>query len=149
MRQILMSDIRKRIQSLTALTSGSFREQHEFDWRSIKSMRTVDLGRMIETKIKSYNEVNLFEILDMYHAFCEKANPSEISKIGLFIANEGIVKTRDAKHMQSLIKRRLTVAQHKLTPHIITPPTQTHPAAAVPEPPIPASSPKVMNNGDE
>jgi len=101
MRQVLMSDIRKRMQNLTAPTS-SFREQHNLDWRGMKSMRTADLKRMIETKITSCNEVNLYQILDMYQAFSEKANVSEISKVGLFIANEGIGKVRDAKHTQTL-----------------------------------------------
>lgn len=145
MRQVLMSDIRKRMQSLTALTS-SFREQHELDWRSMKSMRTADLKRMIETKITSCNEVNLYQILDMYQTFAEKANVSEISKVGLFIANEGIVKTRDAKHTQTLIKRRLTVAQHKLQPHIITNPLQVHPVAEKPQPPV--QQPSVVDPKD-
>ena len=136
MRQVLMSDIRKRMQNLTAPTS-SFREQHNLDWRGMKSMRTADLKRMIETKITSCNDVNLYQILDMYQAFSEKANVSEISKVGLFIANEGIGKVRDAKHTQTLLKRRLTVAQHKLQPHIITPPAQPHPVADKPQAPIP------------
>ena len=137
MRQVLMSDIRKRMQSLTALTSSSFREQHELDWRGMKSMRTADLKRMIETKITSCNEINLFQLLDMYQAFAEKANLSEVIKVGLFIANEGIVKTRDAKHTQTLLKRRLTVAQHKLQPNIIAPPVQSHPVADKPQAPTP------------
>lgn len=137
MRQVLMSDIRKRMQSLTALTSSSFREQHELDWRGMKSMRTADLKRMIETKITSCNEINLFQLLDMYQAFAEKANVSEVVKVGLFIANEGIVKTRDAKHTQTLLKRRLTVAQHKMQPNIIAPSVQSHPVADKPLPPTP------------
>lgn len=137
MRQVLMSDIRKRMQSLTALTSSSFREQHELDWRGMKSMRTADLKRMIETKITSCNEINLFQLLDMYQAFAEKANVSEVVKVGLFIANEGIVKTRDARHTQTLLKRRLTVAQHKMQPNIIAPSVQSHPVADKPLPPTP------------
>ena len=90
MRQVLMSDIRKRMQSLTALTSSSFREQHELDWRGMKSMRTADLKRMIETKITSCNEINLFQLLDMYQAFAEKANVSEVVKVGLFIAKNNL-----------------------------------------------------------
>ena len=139
MRQILMSDIHKRVQSLNSLSSKPISEQTNLNWYAAKSKnkRPEDIKRFLEETISGNHSIDPSQILELYQLYTEKANASNIRKIGLFIANEAIGKIRDAKHTQSLIKRRLTTAQRKLNPTpIISEPVKAHPPAVSPTPPV-------------
>lgn len=79
----------------------------------IESGRVSDINRFIESASNTKEEVPFFTILELYDALIEKGSDSDIEKMGRFIVEEVIVKTRDTKQLQALLKRRLTRLKNK------------------------------------
>lgn len=113
MRQVLISDITKRLQSLSKINSASNGVFAEKAPININTKRVYDLKRYIENAGISNTEVLVSSILELFDTLIENGTTSDIRKMGDYIAENIIHKSRDAKHTESLIRRRLTRLQHK------------------------------------
>ena len=71
--------------------------------------RPQDIKRFIETVNAPFGTY-----LDVYESLIETGNVSDIKKLGDYLIEEALPKTRDAKQTQTLIKRRLGSLKRKI-----------------------------------
>ncbi len=113
MRQVLITDVTKRLQSLSKINSASNKIFAEKAHININTKRAYDIKRYIESAGTLNNEVSISSILELFDALIENGTISDISKMGQYIAENIVHKSRDAKQTESLLRRRLTRLQNK------------------------------------
>lgn len=115
MRQITIADIRVRLKGLQNSTeSNKNRLFIESAQSIINSNRVSDIKRFIESCAISNNQLPFFVYCELFDSICKNGTIGDICNIGNYIAENVIPKSRDSKSTNSLLKRRLTVLQHKL-----------------------------------
>lgn len=113
---ITIADVHKRLHGLQSTKRLSDFYIIESANYMVANGRTADIKRIIEDATKSDSEIPSVIYLDLFEAFIDKANSlSEIESLCNYICSEGLVKCRDAKATQSLLKRRLSKIKKKLT----------------------------------
>lgn len=106
MSVITIADIHKRIDGLRS-------EQSKF-LEHANITRPQDVKRFIET-----TNVPFGTYLDLYESLIESGiSVSDIKKLGMYLTEEALPKTRDAKQTQTLIKRRLGSLKRKISSKI-------------------------------
>ena len=112
MRHIEIIDVKKRLQSLNKI-------QESVCIINPEKYNTInDIKRIVENLATSNKNIQFETYLDLFDKYAELANETCITQMGQYIANEAVLKTRDAKRTLSLIKRRLTLLQNKLKPDL-------------------------------
>lgn len=111
MRQIGMGDIRKRLDNLNKIKESCTIINQVYECKQPK-----DIKRMVENLVKSNHNVTFNVYLELFDNYCEIENERNIRTLGLYIANEAVCKTRDAKNTLALLRGRLTRLQNKLDP---------------------------------
>ena len=115
MRQVLISDVNRRLKSLSVINSASKNNMlSERARMNIGTKRVSDIKRYIETAGMNNTSVSFSTVLDLFDTLAENGTVSDISKYGQYITENITYKVRDAKQTESLLRRRLTRLQHKL-----------------------------------
>lgn len=115
MRQVLISDVNRRLKSLSVINSASKNNMlSERARMNIGTKRVSDIKRYIETAGMNNTSVSFSTVLDLFDTLAENGTVSDISKYGQYITENITHKVRDAKQTKSLLRRRLTRLQHKL-----------------------------------
>ena len=115
MRQVLISDVNRRLKSLSVINSASKNNMlSERARMNIDTKRVSDIKRYIETAGMNNINVSFSTVLDLFDTLAENGTVSDISKYGQYITENITHKVRDAKQTKSLLRRRLTRLQHKL-----------------------------------
>ena len=113
MRQVLITDVTKRLHGLTIANSASNDNRVFSENSNIDIKRVHDVKRYIESSGVSNKVTSISTILDLFDTLTENGTISDILKMGEYIAENIVHKVRDAKHTETLIRRRLTRLQHK------------------------------------
>ena len=116
MKQVQIKDINHRLHCLTKNHNAkqnvnrSFLEGAQF---VLKQNRPSDIKRHIESAAYSNHEVPFYTIMELFDALAINGTASDISKMSKVIAENIVPKTRNAKEMQTLMKRKNTAIAHK------------------------------------
>ena len=111
-----------RIKALSSLDTSSNKIMIESAIELSKNGRYVDVYRCIESCARSNKEVPFDVYMELFDRVIETGNESNVRKVGEYILENAIHKTRDAKHTQQLINRRIGKLKAKLKPkYNITP----------------------------
>lgn len=118
MKQAQVKDINNRLHCLTKINNAqsqnknrSFLEGAQF---VLKQNRPGDIKRHIEAAAYSNREVPFYAVMELFDALAINGTPSDISKMASIIAENIVPKTRNAKEMQTLMKRKNTSIAHKV-----------------------------------
>ena len=156
MRQIKMSDMKKRLDGLQKTISleekQNLNEQNHLINSAHKianSNRSSDIIRFIESTRNKNLPFSIY--LELFDSLVDHGTKSQVLKIGKFLETEFVTRPRDAKEMQAVLKRRLTRSQRKVKQNI-TSDIQDNIANSLPQSiaqPIPPSAESSNNNMSE
>lgn len=114
MKQVTISDIHQRLQGLQSVSSASAGRTFYIESSNLKTTRTQDIKRIIENAVNSNQDVPFYTYLELFDTLASRNSPSDIEKMGTYIAENAVPKIRDAKQTQILLKRRLARIKGKL-----------------------------------
>ena len=117
MRQVRISDIHKRLNNLrSSETASSFLA--EAATSLVNTGRPCDIKRYIESTIQSGQIAPFYVYISLYEAIIDRGSIGDIKKVGNYIAEEVVPKTRDAKETQTFLKRKIGNIKRKSNPDI-------------------------------
>ena len=115
MRQIQISDVRKRLHSLSQNNRSNQCKSfiNEEARNAIVYKRLSDIKRFIESAGKKDVYVSFSTIINHFDTLAEIGNTSDITKMGSFIANEVTIKYKDTSDLQSILSKRISILESK------------------------------------
>lgn len=116
MSKVTFSDMNTRVKALSSLTGSPDRIMMESAYTNSKNGRYVDVYRCIESCARSDKEVPFDIYMELFDQVIETGNESNVRKVGDYILENVVHKTRDSKHTQELINRRMGRLKSKLKP---------------------------------
>lgn len=109
-----ITNVRNRLISNSAIISEGAINSFIQGASSInKSKRLADAKRFIESSSKK-SDVPFYTLMELFDIVIEKGTVGDIKKMGNFISENTMVKVRDAKQTQYLLKRKISHAKGKL-----------------------------------
>lgn len=127
MRQISMSDIRKRLDGLQKTIKFENTDLAKLDHfingahNSIKTGKVSNVMQFFESARKSNINIPVSIYMELFDFIVDNGTVSQINKIGRLLEDNLVARPRDAKEMQTVLKRRLTRVQNKAKSNIISP----------------------------
>ena len=116
MSKVTFSDMNIRVKALSSLNGNPDRIMMEGVYTNSKNGRYVDVYRCIESCARSDKEVPFDAYMELFDRVIETGNESNVRKVGDYILENVVHKTRDSKHTQELINRRIGRLKSKLKP---------------------------------
>lgn len=119
MRKAAITDIRKRLKGLQYVSeSNTLTSPNTSFIRGAKqtaiSGRIADVKRVLESMSNSKQDIPFDVCMELFDAVAAKGSISDVEKMGSIICEDIVHKVRDAKHMQIVMKQRLSRAKSKL-----------------------------------
>lgn len=121
MRNVTITDIHNRLNSLAAISNSDIKTANIFVESAnglVHNGRVSDIKRLIESAASSNHEIPFFTYMELFDSIVDKGTVSEVNSIGSVITEKAVTKTRDAKHTLTLIRRRLSRAKNKLKSNV-------------------------------
>lgn len=104
---VTISDIRKRLNALSTNYDAPSTKTFVEGARNIaKTGRPSEIKRCIESGIKSKVDAPYYVYMELFQALVENGKPSEIAKMGDYLNENMVNRTRTAAELSQLIKRR-------------------------------------------
>lgn len=108
-----ITDIRKRIQGLQKFSENNNNAFIKGARDIAQNGRVSDIKRMIETCATSKQDIPFSVCIELFDSLIHKGTESDINKMGNIILEDMVQKPRDAKEMQKVLRRRITVLKNK------------------------------------
>lgn len=150
MRQINMSDMRKRLDGLQKTINSENMDLSKIDHlvngahTVARNGRPADIMRFLENAKRSNINLPFSIYMEIFDSIIEHGNVSQINKVGMMLEDNFVARPRDAKEMQVILKRRLTRTQRKVKDNI-TNSVENNIADSLPQ----AISPNIASSGSE
>lgn len=116
MNKVTFSDMNNRIRAISSLKGTPDKILIESAHSNSKNGRYVDVYHCIEGCARSNNDIPFDIYMELFDRIIETGNDSNVRKAGNYILENVVYKTRDSKHTQELINRRIGRLKSKLKP---------------------------------
>lgn len=116
MNKVTFSDMNNRIRAISSLKGTPDKILIESAHSNSKNGRYVDVYHCIEGCARSNNDIPFDIYMELFDRVIETGNDSNVRKVGNYIVENVVHKTRDSKHTQELINRRIGRLKSKLKP---------------------------------
>lgn len=119
MRKAAITDIRKRLKGLQYVSESNISTSPNTTFiRGAKSTaisgRIADVKRVLESMASSKQDIPFDVCMELFDATIARGTINDVQKMGSVICEDIVHKVRDAKHMQIVLKQRMSRAKSKL-----------------------------------
>ena len=119
MRKAAITDIRKRLKGLQYVSESNISTSPNTVFiKGAKSTaisgRIADVKRVLESMASSRQDIPFDVCMELFNAIISRGTLSDVQKMGSIICEDIVHKVRDAKHMQVVLKQRMSKAKSKL-----------------------------------
>lgn len=120
MKCITIHNVRKRLKGRSSMNESTNNVSLEKNIEvALESNNAKEIMRSIELAMRA-NPIQLESVLTLFDALyeCESSTTGQLLKMKTYICEEAIPKVRDAKEMNTYLRRRLGMARSKVTTRI-------------------------------